>query len=60
MSARTTDQPEFQWTIRDSEKHLFDVVLVWKLDRFSRDRYDSAYYKPILKELVSFLDKTMN
>ena len=28
--------------IADSEKRLFDVVLVWKLDRFSRDRYDSA------------------
>lgn len=44
MSARTADRPEFQRMIRDSEKHLFDIVLVWKLDRFSRDRYDSAHY----------------
>ena len=29
---------------------LFDVVLIWKLDRFSRDRYDSAHYKRILKK----------
>ena len=36
--------------IRDSEKGLFDVVLVWKLDRFSRDCYDSARYKHILKK----------
>ena len=36
--------------IADSEKGLFDVVLVWKLDRFSRDRYDSAHYKHILKK----------
>ena len=36
--------------IHDSEKRLFDVVLVWKLDRFSRDRYDSAHYKHILKK----------
>ena len=50
MSARTADRPEFQRMIRDSEKHLFDVVLVWKLDRFSRDRYDSAHYKHILKK----------
>ena len=33
MSARTADRPEFQRMIRDSEKHLFDIVLVWKLDR---------------------------
>ena len=49
LSARTADRPEFQRMIRDSEKGLFDTVLVWKLDRFSRDRYDSAYYKHILK-----------
>ena len=50
MSARTADRPEVQRMIRDSEKHLFDIVLVWKLDRFSRDRYDSAHYKHILKK----------
>ena len=33
----------------DSEKRLFDVVLVYKLDRFSRDRYDTLYYKKLLK-----------
>ncbi len=50
LSARTADRPEFQRMIADSEKELFDVVLVWKLDRFSRDRYDSAHYKHILKK----------
>lgn len=35
--------------IKDSEKNMFDVVLVWKLDRFARNRYDSAHYKSILK-----------
>ncbi len=50
LSARTADRPEFQRMIRDSEKQLFDVVLVYKLDRFSRDRYDSAHYKRILKK----------
>lgn len=50
LSARTADRPEFQRMIRDSEKKLFDVVLVYKLDRFSRDRYDSAHYKRILKK----------
>ena len=50
LSARTADRPEFQCMIKDSEKRLFDTVLVWKLDRFSRDRYDSAHYKRILKK----------
>lgn len=36
--------------IKDSEKKQFDVVLVWKLDRFARDRFDSAHYKRILKK----------
>ena len=35
--------------IHDSATHTFEAVLVWKLDRFSRNRYDSAHYKRILK-----------
>lgn len=50
LSARTADRPDFQRMIQDSEKKLFDVVLIYKLDRFSRDRYDSAHYKRILKK----------
>lgn len=50
LSARTDDRPDFQRMIADSAKGLFEVVLVWKLDRFSRDRYDSAHYKHILKK----------
>lgn len=50
LSARTADRPDFQRMIADSAKGLFDLVLVWKLDRFSRDRYDSAHYKHILKK----------
>ena len=36
--------------IKDSSKGLFDIVLVWKLDRFARNRYDSAFYKATLKK----------
>ncbi len=50
LSARTADRPDFQRMIADSARGIFDVVLVWKLDRFSRDRYDSAHYKHILKK----------
>jgi DNA invertase Pin-like site-specific DNA recombinase len=36
--------------IKDSERRQFEVVLVWKLDRFSRNRYDSAHYKHLLQK----------
>lgn len=49
FSAKTDNRPQFQQMIHDSNTRLFDTVLVWKLDRFSRNRYDSAYYKRILK-----------
>ena len=45
ISAKTDNRPEFQQMIKDSDKKLFDIVLVWKLDRFARNRYDSARYK---------------
>jgi DNA invertase Pin-like site-specific DNA recombinase len=50
LSAKSDRRPDFQNLIRDSEKRLFDAVVVWKLDRFSRNRYDSAYYKRILRK----------
>ena len=50
LSAKTDNRPDFQRMIKDSYRRLFDTVLVWKLDRFARNRYDSAYYKNILKK----------
>lgn len=50
LSAKTDHRPEFQRMIKDSAKGLFDVVLVWKLDRFARNRYDSAHYKAVLRK----------
>ncbi len=45
-SAKTDDRPDFQRMIKDSgKKKIFDVVLVWKLDRFARNRYDAVNYK---------------
>lgn len=43
-------RPQFLQMISDSSKHIFDIVLVHKLDRFSRNRYDSAVYKNELKK----------
>ncbi len=50
LSAKTDNRPEFQRMIKDSAKGFFDAVIVWKLDRFSRNRYDSAHYKAILRK----------
>ena len=50
LTGRTDERGEFQKMISDSAKGLFQVVIVWKLDRFARNRYDSANYKRILKK----------
>lgn len=50
FSAKTDNRPEFQAMIKDSSKKLFDMIIVWKLDRFARNRYDSARYKAQLKK----------
>jgi len=49
LSAKTDNRPKFQQMISDSSKKQFDVVIIWKLDRFARNRLDSATYRAILK-----------
>lgn len=49
ISGRTDQRPSFQRMIADSAKRTFSGVLVYQLDRFARDRYDSAIYKERLK-----------
>lgn len=49
MTGRNDDRPDFQRMIADSERGDFDYVIVYKLDRFSRNRYDSAVYKRTLR-----------
>lgn len=39
-SATTANRPEFQHMIAESSKHAFEIIIVWKLDRFARNRYD--------------------
>lgn len=59
-SATTDNRPEFLRMIADSKKETFDVVLVHKLDRFARNRYDSIGYRMELKRhhvsLISVLE----
>ena len=49
-SATTDRRQAFQQMIADSSNHNFDILLVHKLDRFARNRYDSAVYKRELKK----------
>lgn len=50
MTGKSDKRPEFQRMIADSKKGNFEMVLVYKLDRFSRNRYDSALYKKKLRD----------
>ena len=50
ISGRTDDRPSFQQMIDHSNKGQFQAVIVWKLDRFARNRFDSAHYKHVLKK----------
>ena len=50
ISGRSDKRPDFLRMIKDSERGLFEVVLTWKMDRFTRNRYDSALYKARLKK----------
>ena len=43
-------RPEFQRMIADSAKRQFECIIVYQLDRFSRNRYDSATNKARLKK----------
>lgn len=50
ISGTSDKRPEFQKMISDSAGGQFQSVLVYKLDRFARNRFDSALYKKKLRE----------
>ena len=50
LSGTSDARPDFLRMIDDSSKKGFDFVLVYQLDRFARNRYDSATYKAKLKK----------
>ena len=49
LSGTSDKRPEFQKMLRDAERGRWSYVLCWKVDRFARNRYDSATYKFRLK-----------
>ena len=48
LSGKTDQRPEFRRMIANAPES--DYVVVYMFDRFSRDRYDSATYKRMLRE----------
>ena len=50
LTGKTDNRASFQKMIKDAKQNKFNYVLVYKLDRFARNRYDSAMYKNMLKK----------
>ena len=45
LSGRSDDRPQFLRMVDDAKKGLFDVVVVWKVDRFARNMMDQYHYE---------------
>lgn len=50
LTGRNDERPDFQRMLADAKKTQFQYIIVWKLDRFARNRYDSAVHKAELKK----------
>ena len=50
MTGTNDNRPDFQQMIKDSEKKEFEYIIVYKIDRFSRNKYETAKNKKILKD----------
>lgn len=61
QSARTLDRPQFQMMMKDVSSGMFDYIIVHKLDRFSRDKINSALARNELRnhgvELLSVMER---
>ncbi len=49
QTGRNDNRAQFQKMIQDSKRHAFDVVIVWKIDRFGRNREEMAKNKAVLR-----------
>ena len=50
MTGTNDNRPDFQRMIKDSSRREWDYVLLYKLDRFSRNKYEMAIHKKILRD----------
>lgn len=49
MTGTNDNRPDFQQMLKDSNRKEWNYVLVYKLDRFSRNKYESTIHKKTLK-----------
>ena len=50
LSGTNDNRPDFQRMLYDSKQKEWDYVLVYKFDRFSRNKYETAVHKKMLKD----------
>ena len=50
MSGTNDNRDDFQRMLKDSDKQEWDYVLIYKLDRFSRNKYEMAIHRKRLKD----------
>ena len=50
MTGTNDHRPDFQRMIKDSYKKEWDYVIVYKLDRFSRNKYETTIHKHTLSQ----------
>lgn len=64
MTGTNDNRPEFQRMISDSSKKEFEYIIVYKFDRFSRNKYDNAVYKHKLQQngvrVISAMEEISN
>ena len=50
MTGTNDNRTDFQRMIKDSSNRAWDLVLVYKLDRFSRNKYEMAIHRKTLRD----------
>jgi len=50
MTGKNDNRKEFQRMLKDSYKQAWDYIIVYKLDRFSRNKYEMAIHKKTLRD----------
>ena len=64
MTGTNDNRTDFQRMLKDCTKRAWDIVLVYKLDRFSRNKYETAIHKKTLRnngvQLVSAMENIPN
>ena len=49
MTGKNDRRPQFQQMLKDAQSGMFDILYLWKVDRFGRNRYEIIINKQKLK-----------